>query len=306
MFPRRKFYRFFVSVVILLLICALVQFLSVNLIGFSSNNSLNRKTTPEERIRGVREKDRSLYISEHSNTFKCKDDSAVIRLNQVNDDYCDCESDGSDEPGTEACPNGKFFCLPEERYMPSSRVNDGICDCCDGSDEWRRANEPSDMGNEDTRSCVDDCKGIHESVEKRKRLVREGTLLKEEYLDAGRPYIGFKNGLYGAKGEYYLLSQECFYHKKEKIRYTVCPYKESMQESEGKSFLIGEGGSWMTDPVTGDDILVMNGGERSRCPQGKKRRTMIYFVCGITNEILSLTEDEVCVYAFHLSTPAAC
>lgn len=107
MFPRRKFYRFFVSVVILLLICALVQFLSVNLIGFSSNNSLNRKTTPEERIRGVREKDRSLYISEHSNTFKCKDDSAVIRLNQVNDDYCDCESDGSDEPGTEACPNGK-------------------------------------------------------------------------------------------------------------------------------------------------------------------------------------------------------
>jgi len=23
------------------------------------------------------------------------------------------------------------------RNIPSSRVNDGICDCCDGSDEWK-------------------------------------------------------------------------------------------------------------------------------------------------------------------------
>ena len=22
-------------------------------------------------------------------------------------------------------------------WVPSSHVNDGICDCCDGSDEWR-------------------------------------------------------------------------------------------------------------------------------------------------------------------------
>lgn len=23
-----------------------------------------------------------------------------------------------------------------EVFIPSSRINDGICDCCDGSDEW--------------------------------------------------------------------------------------------------------------------------------------------------------------------------
>ena len=69
---------------------------------------------------------------------------------KVNDDYCDCPSDGSDEPSTGACPASSFFCPtpggrhsrtalnPEDRRpLPSNRINDGICDCCDGSDEWR-------------------------------------------------------------------------------------------------------------------------------------------------------------------------
>ena len=125
-----------------------------------------------------------------------------LAFSQVNDDYCDCEEDGSDEPGTEACASlsapsswrrsslsssaahdaaadvddrrldeevlpRRFFCrfqLPGAvsglaradadaaaafdydadnlrtiplQWTPHSRVNDGLCDCCDGSDEWR-------------------------------------------------------------------------------------------------------------------------------------------------------------------------
>ncbi|KAF5481381.1 hypothetical protein F2P56_002038 [Juglans regia] len=70
--------------------------------------------------------------------IKCKDGSKSFTRDRVNDDFCDC-LDGTDEPGTSACPAGKFYCrnvgsIP--RFIFSSRVNDRFCDCCDGSDEY--------------------------------------------------------------------------------------------------------------------------------------------------------------------------
>ncbi|KAJ3127976.1 hypothetical protein HK100_009443 [Physocladia obscura] len=79
-------------------------------------------------------------------TFVCLDGSAKISAKSINDDYCDCR-DGSDEPGTSACFNAHFFCVgvnPKNPklysfvQLPTSRINDGICDsqCCDGTDEY--------------------------------------------------------------------------------------------------------------------------------------------------------------------------
>ena len=75
----------------------------------------------------------------HCPGFRCLDRSEKEALgpSKVNDDFCDC-ADGSDEPGTSACPNGRFYCRNSGHrgiFIPSSRVDDGVCDCCDGSDE---------------------------------------------------------------------------------------------------------------------------------------------------------------------------
>lgn len=93
-------------------------------------------------IRGVYYLHIQLYRPDSKNEFECRISKTRIPFEQVNDDYCDCE-DGTDEPSTNACPNGTFFCQYQYKKkpvtlntVPSSKVNDGICDCCDGSDEW--------------------------------------------------------------------------------------------------------------------------------------------------------------------------
>uniref|UniRef100_A0A1X7TLQ0 Glucosidase 2 subunit beta n=1 Tax=Amphimedon queenslandica TaxID=400682 RepID=A0A1X7TLQ0_AMPQE len=87
-------------------------------------------------IHGVSLEKASFYVPGKS--FTCLDGSDTIPFKYVNDDYCDC-ADGSDEPGTSACPDNLFYCPNKGHkasYLLSSRVNDKICDCCDGSDEW--------------------------------------------------------------------------------------------------------------------------------------------------------------------------
>lgn len=110
-----------------------------------TNDSDSARTS---HVRGVAPHDAAHYMP--GKTFKCLHSLEVIGYEQVNDDYCDCD-DGSDEPGTNACPNGRFYCqrhgtqLGSPLSVMSMRVNDGICDCCDGSDEWAGIVVPAEL-----------------------------------------------------------------------------------------------------------------------------------------------------------------
>ncbi|XP_077289239.1 glucosidase 2 subunit beta [Arctopsyche grandis] len=101
-------------------------------------------------LRGIRLSDLARYKSDSDGMFTCFSTSTKIPFSWVNDDYCDCPEDGADEPGTNACDNGHFYCATQTKHLtgrgtphlvPSSRVNDGICDCCDGTDEWNTYNQ---------------------------------------------------------------------------------------------------------------------------------------------------------------------
>lgn len=82
-------------------------------------------------------------------TFKCETSGRQISVDKLNDNYCDCPEDGSDEPRTNACASGRFMCLkhkkPFPQSIPSGWVNDGVCDCCDGSDEWKMRKGIADL-----------------------------------------------------------------------------------------------------------------------------------------------------------------
>lgn len=61
-------------------------------------------------LRGTREEDILKYLPNVRGKFVCFGSKDEIDFFKVNDNYCDCPSDGSDEPGTNACNNGVFNC----------------------------------------------------------------------------------------------------------------------------------------------------------------------------------------------------
>ncbi|PON95615.1 Low-density lipoprotein (LDL) receptor class A repeat [Trema orientale] len=90
--------------------------------------SIVRSAYSPPKYLGIAPEDEKYYKS--SESIKCKDGSKKFSKTQINDNFCDCR-DGTDEPGTSACPNGRFYCriaghVPLVLY--SSRVNDGMCE----------------------------------------------------------------------------------------------------------------------------------------------------------------------------------
>jgi protein kinase C substrate 80K-H len=117
----------------------LINLILVNLITVNAFFGSTPVVEVSDYVRGAQEGDNAYLKSVSS--FTCKDGSATISFQAVNDQYCDC-MDGSDEPGTAACSHVisqyNFMCKNKgyrNLQIPSSRVDDRICDCCDGSDE---------------------------------------------------------------------------------------------------------------------------------------------------------------------------
>ncbi len=110
----------------------------------------------------------------------------VIPVSKINDGYCDC-IDGSDELLTDACSGSqnwagtgdhrgvmgdesRYHCPQQNIYLPLSRLNDGICDCCDGSDE------PIGV-------CSDNCDSVLAEERQRKQKLIDSFTVGKKKLD---------------------------------------------------------------------------------------------------------------------------
>ena len=67
--------------------------------------------------------------------------------------------------GTSACATGVFFCANEghrPELLLSSRVNDGLCDCCDGTDEYNGLTTCSNTCDDAGQQARLEAKAAHE------------------------------------------------------------------------------------------------------------------------------------------------
>uniref|UniRef100_A0A7N0U9R1 Glucosidase 2 subunit beta n=1 Tax=Kalanchoe fedtschenkoi TaxID=63787 RepID=A0A7N0U9R1_KALFE len=132
---------------------------------------------------GVSPEDAKYYKS-FGDSIKCKDGSNKFSRSHLNDDFCDCP-DGSDEPGTSACPNGSFYCQNAGHVavtLYSSRVNDGICDCCDGSDEY-------DGQIKCKNTCWEAGKVARDKLKKKIATYQEGVTLRKQEIEKAKVSI---------------------------------------------------------------------------------------------------------------------
>lgn len=133
--------------------------------------------------------------------IKCRDGSGRFSREQLNDDFCDCP-DGTDEPGTSACPEAKFYCK-NAGHTPvtifSSRVNDGICDCCDGSDEY-------DSNITCKNTCWEAGKAAREKLKKKVATYKSGVVIRNQEVErAKEAYAKDEAELAKLKGEEKIL-----------------------------------------------------------------------------------------------------
>ncbi len=158
--------------------------------------------------------------------FQCLDGKGGdLAMESLNDNYCDC-ADGSDEPLTSACSGyslsrvqvRSFVCHRSGGGVPTvrlfaSRVGDGVCDCCDGSDEFSdkglrgpsassaaanananaNAKEASGArGGAASLPCPDTCSALRASAAGARALFERGAVIRRDRYAhaASRPASG--------------------------------------------------------------------------------------------------------------------
>jgi hypothetical protein len=275
------------------------------------------QTTGAVFVHGTSEDDdRRRIVGQHSR-FHCPLTSAGSPHQQglldyfvINDGYCDCPGSGFDEPGTSACAglasSGEplFFCGAQDgRHIFSSRVEDGICDCCDGSDE-----ELSEESCKNTCAELLATRRLHEENFARGRakgaeMLRKSPSLVELFSK------GSKRHRHRAISTEQL--QAVFDSTTSKLvegeyTYEITPQSgvtQSSNKQKRQKTSLGKG-----RPTWDEDSKILHYGGGARCPNGVIRSIDVFLECSSTGAsgLIRVSEKQTCVYTATFATPLGC
>jgi len=240
-------------------------------------------------------------------SFKCpgegnEGEETLLEASAINDEFCDCQQSGWDEPGTSACASADsvsgeplFFCGESDgRYISSSRVRDKICDCCDGSDEGPGS------GN-----CEDLCDELREEFAVRKRAMKLAKTEAESLIE-NHPQV---KGLLTQGPEFdqgalrfILPDHDVFDDGEFSFELTVTDsrmeFSQRSKNSARRKVDLGKNLQW-----DGKALRLMNG---SMCPGNIRRMTVFSLQCDKTKKLVRVVEESLCSYRAFIMTPFGC
>ena len=98
-------------------------------------------------------------------------------------------------------PSGPDVVSHAPLRLPSYRVNDGVCDCCDGTDEWH-------SGPKSSKECRNSCDDHAKAAEAVGRQREVGRQRRAEYAAEGQRHAGGGDAAqWGPDMAFYKLTQ---------------------------------------------------------------------------------------------------
>jgi hypothetical protein len=209
-----------------------------------------------------------------------------------------------------------FFCRNDgfaSATVFASHVNDGVCDCCDGSDEWR-------SGAACSNTCAAAAASGSGNARKEAALdpvnMRLGALARKSFVAGARAAresgeLFDEPGVFGPGDAYYALKGQCYDIVSGVFTYTVCPFgKSSQSEMRKKTKELEAGkheiliGNWAGFDSAEPHTMVFSGGEK--CGDTVSRSLRVVVACGSETKILTEQEPSMCQYTMRMQSPAAC
>ncbi|KAH3743169.1 Glucosidase 2 subunit beta [Pelomyxa schiedti] len=302
-------------------------------------------------LRGVAPNKRSVYEKFlESEEFTCMSGgkATTFAASRINDDYCDCTDDAFDEPGTPACSGGKFWCTNKGfvgSYISSGFVDDGFCDCCDGSDE-------SGEGIECPNTCSQAALEAGGETLRKYTMIKDALAIKQTLANDGlQIWTEKKKTLDVVKAQSKAILNQGNEDQKEiksKAKLTAeIPDENKKLEMELTSFmhlhlekmpcfinLYGKCLSYQAESYVYDlcpfnkvvqrskqdkkelslgkwgkwinSKTTMLFSQGEKCWNGPERSTKVNLVCGIEHNVTSTEEPGRCEYSMSFTTPCAC